>query len=128
MLVQVTRPDINGKWEADVTYDWQDARYVERFVFQGDGEDVYKTASFLGTQRGILEDITTKNGLRFITRTQDFLGGDRNNSKKVVHQYRGTLQGNEITFMMQTEGGYSEHVPIEFRAPKRADTTPQPNH
>jgi hypothetical protein len=36
----------------------------------------------------------------------------------VVHRYRGEALDNEIRFFMITEGGYSEHIPIEFIAKK----------
>jgi len=117
-LTPEVRPDINGNWEADVTYDWPNARYVEKFDFRGTGDEVYGTASFLGGKKQILEGSIKKDGLRFITRTREVLGGDSQNAKDVVHRYRGKLQGSEIRFIMQTEGGYSEHIPIEFVAKK----------
>jgi len=120
------RPDINGEWEADVTYDWQNARYIEKFDFRGTGDEVYGTASFLGGKKAILEGTIRKDGLRFITKTQEFLGGDRKNAKDVVHHYRGEFLGSEIKFIMQTEGGYSEHIPIEFIATRVSNTTRQP--
>jgi len=118
LIVQDMRIDINGEWEADVTYDWPNARYVEKFDFRGEGDEVHGTASFLGRKKGILEGSIRKDGLRFITRSQELLGGDSKNPKDVVHRYRGKLVGGEIKFVMQTEGGYSEHVPIEFIAKK----------
>jgi len=117
-LTPEVRPDINGNWEADVTYDWPNARYVEKFDFRGTGDEVYGTASFLGGKKQILEGSIKKDGLRFITRTREVLGGDSQNAKDVVHRYRGKLQGSKIRFIMQTEGGYSEHIPIEFVAKK----------
>jgi len=117
-LTPEVRPDINGNWEADVIYDWPNARYVEKFDFRGTGDEVYGTASFLGGKKQILEGSIKKDGLRFITRTREVLGGDSQNAKDVVHRYRGKLQGSEIRFIMQTEGGYSEHIPIEFVAKK----------
>ena len=119
------RPDINGVWEADVTYDWPNARYVERFDFRGEGDDVYGSASFLGKRRGILEGRIEKDRLRFITRTQEVLG-DWQNPKDVVHRYRGKFTGDEIEFVMQTEGGYSEHIPIEFTARRQTAPSDQP--
>ena len=116
------RPDINGSWEADVTYDWPNARYVEKFYFRGEEDEVFGTASFLGRKRGILEGSIRGNRLRFIVRTQEYLGADSNNPKDTVHRYRGKLLGSEIKFSMQTEGGYSEHLPIEFIAKKVPDT------
>lgn len=125
IVVQDTRPEINGAWEADVTYDWANARYVEKFAFSGEGDEVHGTASFLGTKRGILEGSIKKDGLRFVTRTQEVLK-DWDNPRDVVHRYRGKLVGNEIKFIMQTEGGYSEHIPIEFIARKVPSTSAQP--
>jgi hypothetical protein len=125
-FIQDVRPDINGEWEADVTYDWPNARHVEHFVFRGEGDEVHGTASFLGTKKGILEGSIKKDGLRFMTRSQELLGGDSKNPKDSVHHYRGRVLGNEIKFIMQTEGGYSEHIPIEFIAKKLSDTSPQP--
>ena len=81
-------------------------------------------ASFLGKKRAILEGRVEKGRLRFITRTRERLGGDSQNPKDVVHRYRGKFLENEIKFVMQTEGGHSEHVPIEFTAKKLESLTP----
>ena len=116
--LQGMRPDINGEWRADVTYDWLNASYVEKFYFHGKGEEVYGTASFLGTKRGILEGSIRKNVLQFITRTKEFRGADSKNPRDSVHHYRGEFAGKEIKFIMQTDGGYSEPVPIDFVAEK----------
>ena len=118
--VRDLRPAINGAWKAEVTYDWPNADFVEKFDFQGEGDEVYGTASFLGKRRSILEGRIEKDRLRFITRTREFLGGGSQNPKDVVHRYHGKFLGREIKFVMQTEGGYSEHVPIEFTAQKQA--------
>lgn len=118
LMIQDMRPDIKGEWEADVTYDWPNARYIEKFDFRGEGEEVYGTASFLGTKRGILEGSIRKDVLRFITRSQEISGADFRNPRDCVHHYRGELLGKEIKFIMQTEGCYSEHIPIDFIAKK----------
>ncbi len=121
LIDQNLRPDINGDWTTDVTYDWPNARYVEKFDFRGEGAEVHGTASFLGVKRGILEGSVKKDEIRFITRTQEYLGGDSDNPRDMVHRYRGKLQGKEIMFVMQTEGGYSQHIPVEFTAEKAVD-------
>jgi hypothetical protein len=126
LLIQQMRPDINGAWQADVTYDWPNARYVEKFDFRGSGEEVYGTASFLEGKKEILEGSIRKDGLRFITKTQEVLGGDWKNPRDVVHRYRGEFLGTEIKFILQTEGGYSEHIPIEFTAKKVPEPSRQP--
>ncbi len=126
VAVQDLRPAINGVWEAEVTYDWPNANFIEKFDFQGEGDDVYGTASFLGKRRSILEGRIEKDQLRFITRTRELLGGESQNPREVVHRYRGKFLGGEIKFVMQTEGGYSEHVPIEFTAQRRPAPSVQP--
>ena len=114
-----TRPDINKSWEAEVTYDWQNAKYVETFTFRGDGEELYGTASFLGSKKGILEGIIKKDKLLFITKTQEILESEE--PKTSIHRYRGKYLGDQIEFIMQTENGYSEHEPIEFTAKRMPD-------
>ncbi len=38
-----------------------------------------------------------------------------------IHEYRGRILGDEMKFIMQSKGGYSEHIPIEFIAKKMPD-------
>lgn len=109
-----TRAAINGEWQAEVTYDWPNARFVERFVLHGEGSELHGSASFLGVPRGVLEGRAGPDGLSFVTRTQESAGGGSN--VETVHRYRGQLTGDEIRFVMQTEGGSSVHVPVEFVA------------
>ena len=53
-----------------------------------------------------------------MTRTSELAGaGD---GGPVVHRYRGRLVGDEIRFVMQTEGGSSAHLPVEFVARRAA--------
>ncbi len=110
------RPRIDGQWRADVEYDWPNARFVERFVFSGEGDSLHGSASFLGVDRGILEGATGPGTLRFVTRTSEAGSGNAES----VHRYRGRLAGDEIRFVMQTEGGSSAHVPVEFTARRAA--------
>jgi hypothetical protein len=116
---QSGRAGINGNWEADVIYDWPNARYLEKFAFEGDDDELFGTASFLSRSRTILEGSVKKDKIRFITRTQETLG-DLEKARETVHRYRGAVSGDEIRFTMQTEGGYTEHTPIEFIA-RRVD-------
>jgi len=121
LMVSDTRPDINGSWEAEVTYDWKNAKYAETFTIRGDGEELYGTATFLGTKKGILEGAINKDRLQFITKSQEMLESEE--SSISIHRYRGKYSGDQIKFVMQTEGGYSEHVPIEFTANRIPDET-----
>lgn len=118
------RPQVNGDWRAEVDYDWPGAHHVERFVFSGEGGELHGSASFLGVARGVLEGRIDAAGLGFVTRTSELTGAG-GGSQDIVHRYRGRLAGDEILFQMQTEGGSSAHVPIEFVARRVAATAPQ---
>ncbi|HUG22363.1 toll/interleukin-1 receptor domain-containing protein [Piscinibacter sp.] len=117
LLMRPGRADVNGTWEAQVTYDWPNAIHAERFVFAGIGEELHGTASFLRADRGILEGTVDADGLRFVTRTMQVMGSDE---KEQAHRYRGRLDGDQIRFVMQSEGGHTSHVPIEFVARRTA--------
>ncbi|CAD5374890.1 TIR domain-containing protein [Rubrivivax sp. A210] len=110
---RAARPAINGRWQAEVDYDWPGAHYVERFEFSGEGDELSGSASFLRVPRGLLEGRLLPDGLSFITRTTETAGGAE---VTATHRYRGRLAGDEIRFVMQTEGGLSSHRPIEFIA------------
>lgn len=114
------RPNINGDWQADVTYDWPGAHYVERFVIAGEDGELHGSASFLGVPRGLLEGRVAPGTVRFVTRTGETANGA---SAETVHRYSGRVVGDEIRFVMQTEGGSSSHVPVEFTA-RRAAAAP----
>ena len=113
--VPAARAQVNGEWQADVTYDWDNARFSERFRFSGDADELHGSASFLGVARGVLEGRVDAAGVVFVTRTSESSGGS-DGGAAVVHRYRGRLAGEELRFVMQTEGGSSAHVPIEFVA------------
>lgn len=124
LVVTEARPDMNGPWQSEVTYDWGNAKYSETFTFGGDGEEVHGTASFLGVNRGILDGRVKDGSLQFITKTGEMVGDER---KDVVHRYRGKVLRDEIKFLMQTEGGSSEHLPIEFTARKAPNASNDAN-
>jgi len=119
------RVAVNGEWRAQVEYDWPNARYVERFVFGGEGDALHGSASFLGVARGVLEGVVDGAQLRFVTRTSE-LGGSAGDAT-VVHRYRARLVGDELRFVMQTEGGGSAHVAVEFVARRSAASAPAAN-
>jgi hypothetical protein len=119
------RAPVNGEWRAQVEYDWPGARYVERFVFSGEAAALQGSASFLGVARGVLEGGVDGAQLRFVTRTSEI--GGTTAETAVVHRYRGQLVGDELRFVMQTEGGSSAHVPVEFVARRVAASAPAGN-
>ncbi|MBM4208624.1 MAG: hypothetical protein FJ190_11675 [Gammaproteobacteria bacterium] len=110
-----SRADINGNWQAEVVYDWPNAKYAETFNFNGSGEELTGTASFLKVKRGILDGKVQDNKLEFVTKTAEVSGASVPEQES-VHRYRGVINGDEISFSLQTSGGGSEHIPIEFRA------------
>lgn len=103
---------IDGTWKGVVTYDWGPT-HTEEFMFNVDGDEVLGTASFLGTKRGVLDGKLSGNKLTFNTKTRELLGDEE---KETVHHYGGRISGDEIQFIMQTEGGFSDHPPVEFTA------------
>jgi hypothetical protein len=121
--VSPAAPDIAGRWQAEVTYDWPNAKYTEAFNFQVDADEVLGTACYLAAERAIWNGKLTGNKLTFVTKTQVLtFGTDWKNhraereEREEVHHYRGKISQDEIRFSMQTEGGFSSHVPIEFTA------------
>ena len=112
-LLPQSRSDIRGEWQAEVIYDWPNAAYKEVFAFEVKGNEVVGTASYLGTKRGVLDGKLSGNTLTFDTATKE-AAGDRED--KAIHHYRGSISGEEIQFVMQTVGGYSEHIPVKFTA------------
>ncbi|MDD2814531.1 MAG: hypothetical protein PHP00_02190 [Thiotrichaceae bacterium] len=116
-MIPDTRPNLNGTWIAEVKYDWQNKPFQEIFIFNDMGDKIMGTASFLQVQRAISEGKLQKNKLTFITKTQEEIGST--GMKETTHLYRGEIQQNQIIFMMQTEGGFSSHLPIEFVAKRQ---------
>lgn len=112
-----SRPAVDGAWQADVSYDWPNAHFGERFQFTSHGSELSGSASFLRVPRGVLEGRIEADGLSFVTRSSESTGDA---SAPVVHRYRGRWDGDTLRFTMQTEGGSSTHVPVEFVARREA--------
>jgi hypothetical protein len=108
------RAAVNGRWTAHVVYDWPNAEYDERFEFDGEGGDLFGSASFLRLARGIVEGRVDGDGLQFVTRTQET--GGPSGVRDVTHRYRGRLVGDELQLVLQTENAGSPHVPVRFVA------------
>ena len=86
---------------------------------------MFGTASYLGVKRAIFDGAWNGGRLTFLTRTQEVLD-DWNNPRQVVHHYRGRLSGDAITFILQSEGGYSESLPVQFTATRVSDGASEP--
>lgn len=113
--------EIAGRWSAHVKYDWGDA-YNEVFDFKLRNGQVRGTAGFLEYPR-IIEDGRLKGRwLTFLTHTNETLGDEP--AKEATNRYEGEVvrEGNtdRIHFTLETTGGYSSHVPVEFVAHRAA--------
>ena len=104
--------EVNGRWTADIKYEFTDT-LTEIFVFETSTENVRGTASFLKVPRPILNGKLQANRISFTTRTFEESAGQ---SREAMHSYEGTVQGDEIRFVVQTDGGFSIHPPIAFVA------------
>jgi hypothetical protein len=113
--------DIAGRWSARVKYDWGDA-YNEVFEFKLRNGQVRGTAGFLEYPRIIEEGRLQGRWLSFLTHTNETLGDQP--AKESTNRYEGELvrEGNtdRIRFTLETTGGYSSHVPVEFVAQRAA--------
>ncbi len=101
-----------GEWTATVRYGWG-AEHEETFRITVDGEALIGTATFLGVPRGIEEGRIEGDGLVFLTRTRSEMGEE---SREVVHRYRATGGGQELSFVLQSSGGFDTNVPVSFVA------------
>lgn len=111
-------PDLSGRWMADVEYDYG-GRHAEVFVFRTTDGALAGTAGFLGVPRGIVRGKIDGTRVSFTTTTDEMAGGE---TRKAEHHYDGTFTGDVIRFVMQTEGGFSPHPPVEFVARRAAPT------
>ena len=118
LFSQSKRPEINGIWVADVSYDWENAHYRETFDFRGEGQELFGTASFLERKKAIQTGTVSGNKLTFTTFSREIAGSD---SRQLQHEYQGRLTEGTITFFMVTTGSASEHQPIEFTARKHIE-------
>lgn len=111
------RPAINGRWEAEVHYDWPGAQFREQLVLQGEGTALAGTVSFLRVPRGIEQGRVDAQGLQFITRSTEQLGAGE---RTVTHRYSGRLDGAVLRLTMQTEGAAQPHAPVDVHARRLA--------
>jgi hypothetical protein len=119
-VVHSGRPEVNGRWVAEVEYDWPGARQRETFEFEGDGTELRGSAGFLGVARGVEQGSVADGRLRFITRGAELEGAE------MVRRYDGRLVEGELRFSLQIEGGSSPHVPVNFAARRAPLSAPPP--
>lgn len=111
------RAAVNGRWTAHVVYDWPGAEYDERFEFDGVGNALFGSATFLRPRLGIEQGRVDGDRLAFITRSRESSGSAE---REVTHRYHGQLVGDELQLVMQTEGSFTPHGPVRFTARRAA--------
>jgi hypothetical protein len=108
-----TRANINGDWIAEVPYPWNNKTYNELFTFKGEGDELLGTASLYRRKKGILEGKIKKDKLEFVIKIQEN-SNEKNNPKELTHHYKGTISGDQITFVLLN--GNTTHLPLQFTA------------
>jgi hypothetical protein len=123
LVINETRPNINGEWTAEVAYPFKEGVNIETFIFTVKGNEVHGVASYLENEQVILEGNLTEGGrIEFKTKTREYAPDwDNHNIKLATHHYRGRTLGNEIKFVMETYGGFSSYQPIEIIAKRVLD-------
>ena len=93
-------------------YNWGDT-YEETFTFEPHGEELTGTASYLTGPHGIVEGKIDGSRLSFQTTSYSELNDRRFQEK---HRYRGTVSGDTIEFVLDTDSGYDAPPPLTFTA------------
>ncbi|MCS6915944.1 MAG: toll/interleukin-1 receptor domain-containing protein [Myxococcales bacterium] len=104
---------LQGGWTAEVRYDWGEA-HQEVFQFELVGQELRGSASYLGVRRAIREGQIEGERIRFVTASQEMLGGE--DIHEVTHHYHGVLDGEVIRFTLDSRGGVNPHPTIFFVA------------
>ena len=117
------RPDINGRWQAEVEYDWPNSRYTEQFQFRGEGAVLQGTATFLRAPREVLQGRAEGDVLDFITHSIEVSSGEAQRQK--TQRYRARLVGDELHVNLQIEGGSPPHAPVSFVARRLPAAVPR---
>jgi hypothetical protein len=104
--------DVGGTWKASVKYSWGDT-YPETFEFEARGPELSGTASYVTGAHGIVDGKVDGNRLSFQTTSYSELNDRRYQEK---HRYRGTISGDTIDFVLDTDSGYDAPPPTKFTA------------
>ncbi len=110
--------ELNGRWTAQVKYDWGD-EHREVFEFEIAAGELHGTASYLGGRLAIEEGRVEERRITFVTRSREMLSGHEED-REVIHRYRGVLAEGEIRFTLESGGGFSLHAPVHFVARRHA--------
>lgn len=104
---------LNGRWRAQVKYDWGDV-HEETFDLRVENDEIHGTASYLKLARTIEQGQLWDTHLSFVTRSLDQMGDAA--PREQTHRYRGELKSGELHLTLESSGGLSTHVPVDFIA------------
>jgi len=107
------RASVNGRWQAEVEYDWPGANFREQFLLQGEAATLTGTASFLQVPRSILDGRVDGSSIQFSTQHSEQLGTAE---RLVTQRYRGSLVADVLQLTMTTEGAAQPHPPVQVIA------------
>jgi hypothetical protein len=111
-----TAAAIAGTWSGEVTYPWG-AKYAEQFFFQPEGDNLFGTAMFLQSKRGIENGKIIGDTISFQVRYEEISDGT---TKTRWNRYEGKLAGAEIRLRILDDQG---NPPVEITLTKD-QTTP----
>ncbi|MGH9142806.1 MAG: toll/interleukin-1 receptor domain-containing protein [Vicinamibacterales bacterium] len=109
-------PDVSGRWVADVRYD-SGGDHSEVFVLRFNEGRLSGTASYLGVARSLVQGEVNGSRVSFSTRSEEVAGSD---SRQAEHKYSGAFKDDELRLSLQTDGGFSSHVPVDIVAKRTA--------
>ena len=112
----VPAADIAGVWRANVKYSWGDT-HDEIFSFEVNGQELAGSASYVTGKHGIQDGKIDGNRITFQTISYTELGDKQYQEK---HRYRGTVSGDAIEFVLDTDSGYDSPPPVKFTAHRDA--------
>ncbi len=101
-----------GTWRATVKYSWGDI-HEETFKLEVDGDELFGTATYVGTARAIQDGNASEAKISFVTKTLTMLG-DKTYEEK--HSYSGRMSDGNISFRLLTETGYDSRPEDKFTA------------
>jgi len=109
-------PDISGTWTGKVKYSWGDT-YNETFTFEINGHQILGSASYVTGSTAIHDGII--DGSRLAFQTISFTEVNEKRYKE-THRYRGTVEGDDIQFVLETDSDYNSPPPISFTMHRRS--------
>src|SRR5574343_377763 len=105
--------NLSGQWVAQVKYDWGEEQ-AEIFDLQVANGEVHGTASYLGVARMVEQGRLQGAQISFATRSQETMGEGQ--VREVAHRYQGVFKRGELHFVLESGGGFTAHLPVNFVA------------